>query len=44
MTREDWNTVWTILGFVLGFGMAKLEKLFDRWEARARSRKATEER
>ena len=39
MTREDCITVAAIAGFVLVWGLAKLDKLFDRWEARARSRK-----
>jgi hypothetical protein len=35
--RVDW---WSFFaGFVCGWGMYKLEKLFDRWEARARSRR-----
>jgi hypothetical protein len=39
MTREDSVTIAAACGFALGWGLAKLEKLFDRWEARARSRK-----
>jgi hypothetical protein len=44
MTREDCITIAGIAGFALGWCLAKLDKLFDRWEARARSRKVTEER
>lgn len=39
MTREDSLTLAFFLGGFLGWGLAKLDKLFDRWEARARSRK-----
>jgi hypothetical protein len=41
MTRESSATIAAICGFVLGWGMAKLDKLFDRWEERVRSRKRT---
>ena len=44
MTREDCITISALGGLVLGWCLAKLDILFDRWEARARSRKVAEER
>ena len=41
MTREDSATIAAVCGFVLGWGLAKLDKLFDYWEARVRSRRRT---